>query len=349
MKVYYRLLCLGLAALALAGCGGGGGAATTEATATSEPLAQPKTKPEPRRSLQHLDLTLAGLEGPESAGIILAAKNGFFADAGLDVAVLTPIAPVNSVKYVRLGLDDLGVAPLPQVVMARERGLPIVAVGSVISRPTATMIWLRSSGIDGIEDLKGKTIAIPGLSFQKYFLERLLARAGLTLEDVKVKSVEYGLVPSLVSGRADAIFGGSANIEGVELRSRGLHPFITPVGDLGLPAYDQMVIIARQRRAAKEPKMVRGFMAAVRRGTAAAIANPEAAVDAIAEGDEPSHEASRNDTEAEIKATLPLLSKTGEMSPRTARRLVAWMRDEGLLQGPLSVSSLLTNRDLPES
>ena len=112
------------------------------------------------------------------------------------------------------GSDDLGVAHGAQVTIAQEKGVPIVVVGSLVPEPTAALIWSKESDIGGIADLKGKTIAIPGLSFQRDFLETILARGGLTLDDVKVKSVGNELVPALASGKADAIFGGSGNQEG---------------------------------------------------------------------------------------------------------------------------------------
>ena len=60
------------------------------------------------------------------------------------------------------------------MVLERARGAQVVAVGSLISDPTAAMIWLEKSHIGGIADLKGKTIAIPGLPFQKSFLQSIL-------------------------------------------------------------------------------------------------------------------------------------------------------------------------------
>lgn len=345
---YGWLVATAVTALLLASCGGGSGSGTVESTA-SRSAAKPRVAvrhTERQHKLEHLDLTLAGLEGPESAGIVLADRNGYFTDAGLEVSVLTPVTPINSIEYVLNEFDDLGVAPEPQVVLAREKGFPIVAVGSLIPRPTAAMIWLGSSDIGGVEDLKGKTVAITGFSFQRDFLNSLLAQAGLTLKDVEVKTVGYRLVPSLVSGRADAIFGGSSNVEAVELESRGLHPVVTPLKDLGLPEYEQAVVIARRDRVSAEPKTIRRFMAAVRRGSVAAVKDPGAAADAIKAGDEQNPEASRKDTEAELERTLPLLSKAGRMSPRQARRLMAWMHSQGLIQQMSPVSSLLTNRYL---
>jgi ABC-type nitrate/sulfonate/bicarbonate transport system substrate-binding protein len=335
-------------AVLFASCGGGGEPNAVD-TAPREEVTDPSAaEVERSRKLQDLELTLAGWEGPESAGILMADRRGYFADAGLSVGVLTPVSPVNSIKYVVQGLDDLGVAPEPQVVMAKSKGLPIVAVGSLIPRPTATMIWLRGSNVHRIRDLKGKTVAIPGLSFQKAFLESLLARAGLTVEDVKVKTVGYKLVPALVSGRADAIFGGSWNIEGLELKSRGLDPVAVPVEDLDLPTYEQLLVITRSDRAAKEQRMIRNFMLALRRGTIAAIEDPGATAAVIDTGDEADPEASRKDTEAEVSATLPLVSRSARMSHGRAARLVAWMHAEGLIQRKPPVSSLLTNRYLPK-
>src|SRR6478752_4595307 len=120
--------------------------------------------------------------------------------------------------------------------VAPGKQLPIVIIGSLISQPTAALIWAKESHINEIADLKGKTIAIPGLSFQRKFLEAALAQEGLAPGDVTIKAVGYKLVPALVSGQADAIFGGSGNPEGIELASRGVQPVVTSVQGLGVPA-----------------------------------------------------------------------------------------------------------------
>ncbi len=210
------------------------------------------------------------------------------------------------------------------------------------------MIWLEKSQISGIADLEGKTIAIPGFEFQEDLLESVLARAGLTLADVKVEKASHNLVPSLVSGRADAIFGGYEAVEGVELESRGLDPVVTPIGSLGLPGYEEMMWITRTDYAAQYPQVLRSFLSAVRQGTAAAIADPQAAAKAVDEDGESTPFLNLEETEAGVEATLPLLSKTGHMSPARAEDLMEWMRDQGMIPRPLPVSSLLTNRYLSQ-
>lgn len=328
-----RLLAVGMTAVLIAGVGGcgGGGSETTK-------------NPSPQK-VHQLEVTIDGRFGPENVGIVMAQKLGYFDELGLEVALYNPLNPRRPVRYVNEGVVDLSITHEPEVALAQEKGVPVVAIGSVTSRPTAAMIWLKRSKIRSIGDLAGKTIAIPGALFQKLFLQNILARAGLTLSEVKLETVDYGLVRSLVSGKADAIFGGSWNLEGVELKREGLDPIVKRVQSLGGPSYDELVVIARRDRLAKEPEAIRAFMSAVARGTAAAAEHPRAAAKAIVEIAKEIEGATKSARlmEGELRATLPLLSRSSHMSFEQAKRLVDWMHGQGLLRHPPLASALLTN------
>jgi len=295
MKSFRGLLALlGLAAALLVGCGGG---TDTEAG---------PSVPEP---LGELRITLDGRPGAENVSILTADERGYFEDAGLFVEISSPISPRRPTQYVAEGAIELGISHQPQVELAQAKGVPVVAVAPVIGAPPpAAMIWLPKSQIEGIPDLKGKTIAIPGLEFQEKMLEAVLARGGLTLDDVHLESVGYELIPALTSGRADAIFGGTTNVEGAALRARGLSPVVTPVERLGIPDYDELVLIARPSFLSKHRDELRGFVAAMNRGTEAVRENPRAAVRLILDqGLQWNPHPNRREVEAEVKATLPLL------------------------------------------
>lgn len=317
----------------LVGCGGvGGGAEAGE------------THPVPPEQRQELNVTLDGWEGPETAGILMATENGYFNDGGLEVVSLVPATPGRSVRYVVDGTDVLGVAQEPQVVLAKEKGAPIAIIGSLVAQPTIAMIWTKKSGIGSVADLKGKTIAIPGLPFQRKFLEYVLAREGLTSADVTIEDVGYELVPALVSGRADAIFGGTWNLEGAELEARGEHPVITHAEDLGLPAYDELVVIARTERLSEEPRLARDFMSAVERGTAAAVEKPESLLDALAGAVEANPKISRSARVLQTDATLPLLTGETDVSSGQVESLVDWMYEQGMIKRKVPAAAFLTER-----
>lgn len=314
-----RIWLLGLAAAGtlLLGCGG----SDAKKTAADQPR--------PPAELRKIDVTLDGYKGAQNVGILMAQKRGYFADAGLSVNVVIPATPAEPIEDVLKNIDDLAVAQEPQVVLAGADGKPVVAVASLVSQPTAAMIWLKRSDIRSIADLKGKAVGIPGVPFQEKFLQKMLTGAGLKAGDVKIQTFDYEGIGALIRGDIAALFGASTNLEGVKLEGRGLTPVNRSVRMLGLPAYDELVVVASARLATKQPSLIRHFREAVVKGVTAAIEDPQAAASVILSELERDPELSRKDIEAQLEATLPVLSRSGSISPQRLKELVDWMYRQG--------------------
>jgi putative hydroxymethylpyrimidine transport system substrate-binding protein len=297
-------------------------------------------------------LTLDFYPNPDHAGIYMAQKLGYFEEAGLDVGIEAPSDPAAPVKQVAAGRTDLAISYEPEVALAREQGLDVVAVSALVSRPLTSLIWLKEAKIKGVGDLRGKTIATAGIPYQDAFLKTILARVKLTPEDVKSVNVGFGLIPALVSGSAQAMLGGYSNVEGVDLRERGKAPVVTPVDKLGVPTYDELVFVANRHRLEEDPGKIRLFLAALQRGTEAAVENPGAATKAVTEAN-PDLEPKL--TAAEVKATLPLLGARvegkpyGYMDAKQWEAFAGWMRDNGLVESLPQTGELLDDSYLPSS
>jgi putative hydroxymethylpyrimidine transport system substrate-binding protein len=299
---------------------------------------------------QPFRLTLDFYPNPDHAGIYLAQKLGYFKEAGLDLSIAAPSDPSAPIREVAAGQSDLAISYEPEVMLARQQGLDVVAVGALVDRPLTSMIWLKKSGIKGIGDLRGKTIATAGIPYQDAFLKTILARANLTPANVKTVNVGFGLLPALAGGSAQAMLGGYINVEGVDLRERGKHPVVIPVNRLGVPPYDELVLVANRKHLEEDPESIRLFIAALDRGTAAAVKDPGAATRAVLEAN---HSLEPKLTAAEVKATLPLLAPNldghpyGYMDPSQWRNFIAWMRDNELIKKLLPTSEVLSNAYLP--
>ncbi len=299
---------------------------------------------------QPLSLTLDFYPNPDHAGIYMAQKLGYFEDAGLDVEIHTPSDPSAPLKLLAAGRTDLAISYEPEVVLAEEQGLGLLAVAALVDRPLTSMIWLSKSGIKGVGDLRGKTIATAGIPYQDAYLKTILARANLSPSEVKVVNVGFGLLPAIVGGRAGAMLGGFRNVEGVDLRLRGQDPVVTPVDQLGVPTYDELVLVARRTQLQEDPDAIRLFIAALARGTKAATENPKAAANALLEANP---DLDPKLTRAELAATLPLLEPAqsaqpyGQMSASQWRTFIGWMRDNELISSLPAPSSLLSNAYLP--
>ena len=145
------------------------------------------------------------------------------------------------------------------------------------------------------------------------------------------------------------MLGGFRNIEGVDLELRGEDPVVVPVDELGIPTYDELVLVANEDRLEDDPEAISLFIAALERGTLAAAEDPKAATAAVleaGEGLEPDL------TAAEIEATIPLLlpekgQQFGRMDPKKWQRFIAFMANEGLIARRPPPDEVLTNALLP--
>ena len=78
------------------------------------------------------------------------------------------------------------------------------------------------------------------------------------------------------------MLGGFRNIEGVDLAERGHDPRVVPVDRLGIPTYDELVLVANSDRVGRGSRSsLRLFIAALERGTRDAVDDPEAATEAV--------------------------------------------------------------------
>jgi putative hydroxymethylpyrimidine transport system substrate-binding protein len=319
--------------LALAACGGGNDDATTGSA--SNP--------------QRFDLDLDWYVNPDHAGIFSALDQGYFRQAGLDVHPQVPSDPSAPIKEVAAGRADLAVSYEPEVLLARDKGLDVKAVGAIAGSPLTSLISLPKAGIGTAGDLQGKTVGTAGIPYQTDYLQTILQTAGLPKDAAKEFNVGLNLLPALIGGKVDAILGGFRNIEGVDLKLRGLDPRIVPVDQLGVPTYDELVLVARSSNVDQNPEAIRAFLSALARGTAYAQAHPQEAANAVLQagkGLDP------DQTRAEVAATLPLLRPPagkpfGYMDPAEWRAYASWMADHDLISAVPSTGDVLTDELLP--
>ena len=193
---------------------------------------------------QQFSLALDFYVNPDHAGIFEAIDNGYSSDAGLDVQPQTPSDPSAPIKEVAAGRVDLAISYEPEVLLAHDQGLPVKAVAALVPTPLTSLIWLKDSGIQGVKDLQGKTIATAGIPYQEAYLKTILEREGLSTSDVNTVDVQQGLLPAILSGKAQAMLGGFLNVEGVDLKLQGKDPTVIPVDELGIPTYNELVLVA---------------------------------------------------------------------------------------------------------
>ena len=203
---------------------------------------------------------------------MVAEQIGAFKAAGLDVKIVPPSDPALPPRLVAAKQADLAITYQPQLHFFADQGLPLMRVGSLINTPLNTVIALDKN-ITSPADLKGKTVGYSVSGIEQATLATMVEHEHLKPQDIKLINVNFQLTSALLAGQVDAVIGGYRNIEALELKLQGKTPVVFNVEDFGVPAYDELIIVAH-RDAVNEPK-IRKFLAALKQGSDYLHAHPQ--------------------------------------------------------------------------
>lgn len=220
-----------------------------------------------------LTVILDWFVNPDHAPLYVALEKGFFKDRGLEVELIAPSNPSDPAKLVAAGKADIAVSYQHQHQMQVDQGLPLVRIATLIATPLNSLVVLADGPITNIADLKGKTIGYSVGGFETVLLKVMLARAGLTLDDVKLVNVNFSLSPALFTGQADATIGAFRNFElnQMDIEKRPGRAFL--VEEHGVPSYDELILVAGSKNLA-DPRL-RRFVDALEEGVQYLVNHPD--------------------------------------------------------------------------
>ncbi len=214
-------------------------------------------------------------------GLYIALDEGYFDDENLDVEIYTPSDPSTVLQTVAAGSDEFGMNYQPDVLIARNEGVPVVSVLGMVQHPLNSMMVLKSSGIDSPDDLKGKKVGYPGIPWNEDALATMLQSSGISIADVEVVNVGWELGSSLISNTVDAIVGAYYTHESIALENEGYPVNVIRMEDWGVPDYYELVLVTSEDYLSENPQIVERFTRAVIKGYTKAINDPQAGVDTL--------------------------------------------------------------------
>ncbi len=255
MNIMKRVvLAMLIGALALAGCGGAAAPAST--------------------ALTKIRLPMGYIANVQYAPFYIAVDKGYFKEAGLDIEF--------DYRFETDGMKLVGANQLPfavvsgeQVPLARQQGLPVVYVANWWKKYPIGVVSLAEKNIKTPADLVGKSVGLPGFFGASYAGWRgLLYKSGINEADIKTQDIGFTQVAALQQGKVAAavIY---VNNEPIQLRAAGLNVNVITVSD----AVNMVAngIVTNEQTIKEKPELVRGFVRALLRGLADAIADPELA------------------------------------------------------------------------
>lgn len=307
----------------------------------------------------HLRMILNTFYSGPQAWFFLAEDNGYFADAGLTVAFTEGDTLANAVPKVASGTFDVGYGDVNALIelAAREPEAAPVAVAIYHNASPYTIAVAATGPINAPRDLAGRSLlSHPNDAALRMFPE--FARStGLDAAavDIVIDPAHHkALLPRVLEGNGPVGLFGFVNT----LASAALEAGIAPAKFRHLewrtyvPDLCGAAIIAHPRLVRENPDAITGFVAAVNRGLVDAIADPDAAIEAVARRN-PAIDRAAN--RARLLGTLALEMAhpdgqrfgIGEIDAARLKRTIALIASVKGLPSIPDVGAIFTDRFLP--
>jgi putative hydroxymethylpyrimidine transport system substrate-binding protein len=301
-----------------------------------------------------LNVELDWVPNPDHVGLYYAQNKGYFARQKLTVTLQVPSGPADPIKLVGLNKADLAISYEPEMFYGQQEGLPVVAVAAVVPVPLNGLIVSPKIPIASPCQISGHKVGVTGIPSDGAFYTTMLQTCHLAASKVPEVTVNFNLVRALLAGKVDAIIGGYRNVEAIQI-SQEMSKKATdfPANKLGVPDYDELVLVANRTRLASDPayaSAVKQFAAALVAGTDAAMKNPgeTTAIMQTVSQYPPSF------LKVSVPYTLQLIAqnggmKTGCMSLAAWQSFGNWMKARKLIHDTPQASALMTDKYLPYS
>lgn len=224
-------------------------------------------------SLRKIVVGMPYIPNIQFAHFYVAAAEGFFAAEGLDVTfdynfendVVQRIATNNQITFALASADS--------ILLARSKGLPVKAVMATTQAFPIAFISKQTTGITTTDDLRGKTIGIPGRFGASYIgLQALLKAGQLTENDVTIQEVGFAQVAALSDDKVDVV-SGYINNEPIQLAKAGIDVNVLAVSELYPIASDHLIV--SEKTLTDDRKLVAQFTRALIKGMNRVSEQPE--------------------------------------------------------------------------
>ncbi|MHB8628908.1 MAG: ABC transporter substrate-binding protein [Aggregatilineales bacterium] len=293
-----------------------------------------------------LTLFLGYIPNVQFAPVYVALERGYFATQGLNVTLEHSYNETDGLTRIGVNQLQFGVISGEQVLLARAKGAPAVYVFRWYQRFPVGIASPIDANITDPKQLAGHIVSVPAKYGASYIgFEALLHAVGLKDSDMKdVREIGFNTVPILCARQVDASVIYVAN-EPVQIENQCFKVNVIRIAD-----YANLVangLVTNETTIQAHPDWVRAMNAALAKGIADTIADPNAAY-AIAQkyvqglGDDPVQRQVLLNSIDLWKSDTP-----GYSDPAAWKLTQDTLLAMGLIDQPLDLTKVFSNDFIP--
>ena len=267
--------------------------------------------PSAARAEDEVRLRLNWMYYGSHAGFALGKDKGYYKEQGIDLDIRSGNGSGSAHRLVANGDSTFSYGSCASMTNLAAQGAPLISVAVIDAMGTEAIIVRPDAGVKAIGDLKGKALLTTANAGVNTFFPLVLKNAGLKEGDITITNVPDGALVSSYLQSAGGAVGilGCLDDKPAEIKANGgAEPVAFPYSDYGVNQVGYC-IVANKETVAKNPDLVKRFVAATIAAYKETEKNPDAAVASMADivGGSMAEDAGKAQARAVLDVTLGVL------------------------------------------
>jgi len=245
------------------------------------------------------------------AGFAYGKDKGIYDKYGIDLDIRSGNGSGSAHRLVANGDSTFAYGSCASMITLAAQGAPLISVAVIDAMGTDGILVRPDTGVKTIQDLKGKMLLTTANAGVNTFFPLVLKNAGIPADAIHITNVAEGaLVTGYLQGTGGAVgmLGGLDDKPSEIIANGGKPPVEFAYSDYGVNQVGYC-IVANTATVQKNPDLVKRFVAATIDSYKATEADPQAAVNAMADivGGTMNEDAGKAQALAVLKVTLGVL------------------------------------------
>lgn len=298
-------------------------------------------------AVDKVNVRLKWVHQAQFAGFYTAEQKGFYEKNGIDVTLNPGGVDFPAIQMVAGGGEQFGVTGADQILLAREKGVPVVALAAIYRKSPFVLFSLKNSGITEPKDFVGKKIGVKLGGNEELTYRAMMKNAGVDTSQVTEIPVKYDISP-LLSGQIDAWPGYSIN-EPITAQEKGYEVNIIWPTDYGVNLYAD-TLFTTEDMIKNNPDLVKRFVIATLQGWNYAYNNPDEAVTyTLMYSDQLKKEHETKMMQASLTSLKPDDKPIGFMDRENWENMQKLLLESGFMKSAVNIDAVYTTQFLESS
>jgi NitT/TauT family transport system substrate-binding protein len=299
----------------------------------------------PAQAEDSVTVRLKWFNQAQFAGFYVAKAKGYYKAEGLDVNVQPGGPDFPAIQMVTGGNEQFGVTGADQILIARSKGVPVVALAVIYRKNPFVLFSLAKSGIKTPADYVGKNVGVKIGGNEELIYRAVLAKANVDKSKINEIPVKFDLTP-LLTGTVDVWPGYLIN-EVLAAKEKGFAVNVVDPSAYGIDLYAD-TLFTTEKMLKEKPEVVGKFVAATLKGWDTALAAPEeAAKITVSSGDKLTYDHELAMMKASVALVKPDSKPVGWMDAAGWDSAQKLLLGAGFQKSPVNVVEAFSAKSTP--